>query len=190
MASLAVALPAQAFSHALTAFRSAAPPERALLLAELARLLAPRGQALVAMALRGSFPEIGDLLPRHALKTSRRGRPSPWRPPHSFAPRRSLRRGARRGGLRLRRRRGAVPRPQVSERADFFEDPIIAPAPAARAQDQPGRKISRSPSPTCATPSTSTGATRQFELTLSLGCATGRLEKKRPEAIRLSGDLL
>jgi len=35
---------------------------------ELARLLAPHGQAIVAMPLRGSFQELGDLIREYALK--------------------------------------------------------------------------------------------------------------------------
>jgi SAM-dependent methyltransferase len=61
-------LPASAFSHALTLHPLPSPEERALVIGELARLLAPRGQALVALPLRGSFPEIADLLREYALK--------------------------------------------------------------------------------------------------------------------------
>jgi hypothetical protein len=46
----------------------AAPEERKRTMEELARIVAPRGQALVAMPLRGSFLEIGDLLRECALK--------------------------------------------------------------------------------------------------------------------------
>ena len=60
--------PAGAFSHGFTLHPLAAPEERRLLLEELARIVAPRGQALVAMPLRGSFGEIADLLRECALK--------------------------------------------------------------------------------------------------------------------------
>lgn len=60
--------PAGAFSHALTLHPLAAPAERKRLFEELARIVAPRGQALVAMPLRGSFVEIADLLRECALK--------------------------------------------------------------------------------------------------------------------------
>ena len=60
--------PAGAFSHAMTLHPLAAPAERRLILEELARIVAPRGQALVAMPLRGSFGEIADLLRECALK--------------------------------------------------------------------------------------------------------------------------
>ena len=60
--------PAGAFSHGFTMHPLAAPAERRRLLEELARIVAPRGQALVAMPLRGSFVEIADLLRECALK--------------------------------------------------------------------------------------------------------------------------
>jgi len=60
--------PAGAFSHGFTMHPLAAPAERRMLLEELARIVAPRGQALVAMPLRGSFIEIADLLRECALK--------------------------------------------------------------------------------------------------------------------------
>ena len=60
--------PDGAFSHAFTLHPLTAPAERKGLFAELARLVAPRGQALVAMPLRGSFVEIADLLRECALK--------------------------------------------------------------------------------------------------------------------------
>ena len=50
------------FSHALTLHPVAAPQERARMIAEFARVLAPGGQALLAMPLRSSFQEIADLL--------------------------------------------------------------------------------------------------------------------------------
>jgi SAM-dependent methyltransferase len=46
----------------------AAPPERALVIAEAARLLAVGGQLLFALPMRGSFGEIADLLRECALK--------------------------------------------------------------------------------------------------------------------------
>ena len=61
-------LPASAFSHGVTIHPLASPEEREQLLAELARLLAPHGQLLLAMPLRGSFQEIADLLREYALK--------------------------------------------------------------------------------------------------------------------------
>jgi SAM-dependent methyltransferase len=61
-------LPASAFSHALTLHPLANPDDRGKVLGEFARLLAPHGQALVAMPLRGSFQELADLLREYALK--------------------------------------------------------------------------------------------------------------------------
>ncbi len=68
MDGLPTPFPSQGFSHALTLHPLAAPEERARMLEEFARLLAPRGQALMAIPLRGSFQEIGDLLREYALK--------------------------------------------------------------------------------------------------------------------------
>ena len=65
---LPTSLPASAFSHALTLHPLANPDERGKVLAEFSRVLAPHGQALVAMPLRGSFQELGDLLREYALK--------------------------------------------------------------------------------------------------------------------------
>jgi SAM-dependent methyltransferase len=61
-------LPSSAFSHAITLCPVGTTEERQVLLSELGRVLAPAGQALVAMPLRGSFQEIGDLLREYALK--------------------------------------------------------------------------------------------------------------------------
>lgn len=60
--------PAGAFSHALSIHPLTRAEDRPALLAELARLLAPHGQALLALPLRGSFPEVADLLREYALK--------------------------------------------------------------------------------------------------------------------------
>ena len=66
---LPVPYASQGFSHALTLHPLAAPDARTQTIAEFARVLAPRGQALLAMPLRGSFQEIADLLREFALKT-------------------------------------------------------------------------------------------------------------------------
>lgn len=61
--------PAGSFSHAVCLHPLAPMPEdRQLLFAEVARLLAPSGQGVLAMPLRGSFQELLDLLREHALK--------------------------------------------------------------------------------------------------------------------------
>jgi len=61
-------LPGGSFSHVLSVHPILRPPERAQLLQECARLLAPNGQALLAIPMRGSFQEIFDLLREFALK--------------------------------------------------------------------------------------------------------------------------
>lgn len=60
--------PAAAFSHGLSLHPLAAPRERERLLAELSRLVAPSGQMLLALPLRGSFQEVADLIREYALK--------------------------------------------------------------------------------------------------------------------------
>ncbi len=66
--SLPADLPEAAFSHGLVMHPLASGDDRRILLEELHRLLAPHGQALVAMPLRGSFQEITDLLREYSLK--------------------------------------------------------------------------------------------------------------------------
>lgn len=66
--NLPTSLPREAFSHALALCPILAPAGRQSLIAELARLLYSGGQALLAMPLRGSFQEIGDLIREYALK--------------------------------------------------------------------------------------------------------------------------
>jgi SAM-dependent methyltransferase len=63
-----IPFPTGAFSHALSLHPLAAPEERRRLMGEFARLLAPAGQAVVAMPIRGSFQEIADLLREYSLK--------------------------------------------------------------------------------------------------------------------------
>ncbi|MDP9036868.1 MAG: class I SAM-dependent methyltransferase [Myxococcota bacterium] len=65
---LPTSLPSFAFSHALSLHPMAGPEQRAGLFRELARLLGPHGQALVAMPIRASFQELIDLLREYALK--------------------------------------------------------------------------------------------------------------------------
>jgi SAM-dependent methyltransferase len=64
-----VPLPDRAFSHGYSLHPFAVPDERRALFSELARLIAPCGQVMVALPMRGSFVEIADLLREYALKT-------------------------------------------------------------------------------------------------------------------------
>lgn len=61
-------LPDAAFTHALALHPLAAPEERMQLVAEMARVLAPGGQLVIAIPLRGSFGEVADLLRECSLK--------------------------------------------------------------------------------------------------------------------------
>jgi SAM-dependent methyltransferase len=64
----AVDLPDASFSHGLVMHPLASGNDRRMLLEELKRLLAGHGQALIAMPMRGSFQEIIDLLREYSLK--------------------------------------------------------------------------------------------------------------------------
>lgn len=63
--------PRRAFSHAFSLAPAWTCGDRPMLLAEMARLLAPRGQALLAAPLSGSFVELFDLLTEHAVRRDR-----------------------------------------------------------------------------------------------------------------------
>jgi SAM-dependent methyltransferase len=68
---LPTSFPSAVFSHAFTLQAPSSPETRGQLMTELGRLVAPRGQALVASPLRGSFFEVFDLLRECALKHER-----------------------------------------------------------------------------------------------------------------------
>ncbi len=61
-------LPAAVFSHVMALHPILGVNQRGMLLAEMSRLLYIGGQSLLALPLRGSFQEIGDLLREYALK--------------------------------------------------------------------------------------------------------------------------
>jgi SAM-dependent methyltransferase len=56
------------FTHAVAIHPLAAPEDRVQLIAEMARVLEPGGQLVIALPLRGSFGEVADLLRECALK--------------------------------------------------------------------------------------------------------------------------
>lgn len=56
------------FTHAMAIHPVAAAPIRLELLKEVSRVLVPAGQLIVALPLRGSYPEIADMLREYALK--------------------------------------------------------------------------------------------------------------------------
>lgn len=66
--SLPADLPEASFSHAISLHPIGSSEERAALYREMYRLLYGGGQALLAVPLRGSFQELGDLLREYALK--------------------------------------------------------------------------------------------------------------------------
>ncbi len=61
-------LGAEAFTHAYCLHPLCDPEGRAAILNELRRLLMPGGQALLALPLRGSFPEVSDMIREFALR--------------------------------------------------------------------------------------------------------------------------
>lgn len=65
---LPVDLPEASFSHGLVLHPLASGDDRRDMLREFGRLLAPHGQAILSMPLRGSFQEITDLLREYSLK--------------------------------------------------------------------------------------------------------------------------
>ena len=62
------ALTPRSFTHGLSLHPSIVLEERQALVAEMARLIVPRGQVLLSMPMRGSFQEIIDLLREYSLK--------------------------------------------------------------------------------------------------------------------------
>lgn len=58
----------ESFSHAMSLHPFGGDEDRLALFGEMQRLLYPGGQALVALPLRGSFQEVGDLFREFALK--------------------------------------------------------------------------------------------------------------------------
>jgi SAM-dependent methyltransferase len=68
LSSLPVPLRDGACSHAVLIHPLSAPRQRRALLSELLRLLVPGGQLLVCTPLRGSFPELLDMLREYAVK--------------------------------------------------------------------------------------------------------------------------
>jgi SAM-dependent methyltransferase len=65
---LPVPLASDSFTHGLAVHPVVSAQERYALLAELRRIVVVGGQALVALPVRGSFPEIYDMLREYALR--------------------------------------------------------------------------------------------------------------------------
>lgn len=61
-------LPSASFTHVVSLHPEPLPSSRRALLEEMARLLLPTGQALLALPMRGSFQEIVDLLREYTVK--------------------------------------------------------------------------------------------------------------------------
>lgn len=67
--SLPAPLPSAVFSHVISLHPGLGAQQRRELFAEMSRLLYVGGQSLLALPLRGSFQEIGDIFREFALKT-------------------------------------------------------------------------------------------------------------------------
>lgn len=67
--SLPTSLAKSQFTHALSVHPICPQAVREQLFRDIARVLIPGGQAVVGLALRGSFPEIADLLREYALRS-------------------------------------------------------------------------------------------------------------------------
>jgi SAM-dependent methyltransferase len=61
-------LDAQSFTHAISLHASPLSADRTAMVREMARLVLPGGQVLLALPLKGSFQEVIDLLREYALK--------------------------------------------------------------------------------------------------------------------------
>jgi len=68
LTALPIPRPDAAFTHVVVVHPIASPADRLLLLREIYRVLVPNGQLLLTMPLRGSYPEIADMLREFALK--------------------------------------------------------------------------------------------------------------------------
>ena len=68
LSAIPTPLPADTFTHALAVHPLCAAEERGRLLAEMRRLVVPGGQVVLSVPLRGSFPEINDMLREYALR--------------------------------------------------------------------------------------------------------------------------
>lgn len=62
-------LPPNQFTHAISVHPICTRASRRDLLVDMCRVLAPGGQAVISLPLRGSFPEIGDMIREYALSS-------------------------------------------------------------------------------------------------------------------------
>jgi SAM-dependent methyltransferase len=68
LSSLPIRCPDATFTHVVAVHPLTPPSDRRRLLAEVLRVLAPGGQLALALPLRGSYPEVADMLREYALK--------------------------------------------------------------------------------------------------------------------------
>lgn len=163
------------FSHVLAISPMVAPLRIPELIREMARLLAPGGQALYAMPLRGSFQEIVDLVREYALKTENDGilvaledgiarRPTP----ETFS---AMFEEAGLVDVDVDMRLVNVP---FSSGRDFFEDPATRILVLPELQDMLGSKELVEPLAYVREAVDRYWAECDFELSVNIGCATAR----------------
>jgi len=172
---LPTSLPSSAFSHALALHPLGTLEDRNEVLGECARLLAPHGQAVVAMPVRGSFQELLDLLREYALKyddvaVGQAAEQAELTRPTAEALGQELEAlgfdfielAFRRTSLRFRGGR------------DFFEDPItrLVVVPELRLQLSLGDR--EEPLTYVREAIDTYWSDGNFDLTVNIGCATGR----------------
>jgi SAM-dependent methyltransferase len=172
---LPTTLPPSAFSHALTVHPFGSADHRRQLVGELARVLAPHGQALVAVPLRGSFQELADLLREYALKAddakvAAAVEHAALEHPTADA----LRAEVERAGFEFIE---VIQRPTMlrfRSGRDFFEDPVarflILPEVQVHLNlDEPAKALTYAREAI-----DKYWSDGMFELTINVGCATGR----------------
>jgi SAM-dependent methyltransferase len=170
-------LPAAAFSHALELHSLGDASDRARVIGECKRLLAVHGQAIIAMPMRGSFQELSDLLREYALKYDDAGigraaeRAATARPTVEIL------------GAELEKARfdfvDVSLRPTVipfRSARDFFEDPISRLLILPELRSELGVEHADAPLSYVREAIDKYWSDGSFELTVNVGCVTGRLQ--------------
>ncbi len=73
LAELPIPYPDGSFSHVVAIHPLTPPSEQRRLVSEVLRVLSPAGQLLLTIPLRGSYPEVSDMLREYALKVDSPG---------------------------------------------------------------------------------------------------------------------
>ena len=165
----------RAYTHCLSMCPSVLLDDRRVLLKEMARLIMPHGQALLAMPLRGSFQEVIDLLREYALKydaseirnaveTAALTRPNVDELVSEFS-------HAGFNDVDVDLRPAAL---EFRDGRDFLEDPIVRLLVMPEIQASLGLKDLSEPLRYVEEAINRYWSEGTFELTLNVGCASGR----------------